>query len=383
MTAPDYDIAIVGTGPVGCALALCLARRAPDPARIALLGPAPAPRKAGESIDPRTLALNHGSRTLLESLDAWPARAADILTVHVSQAGHLGRTVIDRRDLDVPRLGCVVAYDEVLAALHEAAADSGIQRLPDRPGRPQPGRPVRLPVAGTIIEARAVLVSDGARPQGLRREYGQHAVLSTIQASRPAHGRAFERFTPHGPLALLPHPDGADLYSLVWCVPPERARALETADDATFEAGLQQAFGQRLGVLRKKTPVHVFPLSMHAGSSLRGTGVVTVGNAAQTLHPVAGQGLNLGLRDAAQLAAALGPWLARPQDDVQAVLGRATRQRRLDRGLTLAVTDILPRVFATGNPLVRHAGGAALAALDLIPALRAPLARHLLQGQRG
>ncbi|WP_269497387.1 FAD-dependent monooxygenase [Castellaniella sp. S9] len=383
MTSPAYDLMIVGTGPVGCALALCLARRAPDPGRIALLGPQPAPRAAGEAIDPRTLALNHGSRTLLESLGAWPAHAAEILTVHVSQAGHLGRTLIDRRDLGVPRLGCVVSYDAVLAALHAAAAGSGIRRILERPGRPQPGRPVRLRAGEADLDAHAVLISDGERPHGVHREYGQHAVLSTIRAARPEAGRAFERFTRHGPLALLPHPDGADLYSLVWCVPPARAQALEAMADAAFGAELQRAFGQRLGALRKVGAVHVFPLSMHAGPALRGTGVATVGNAAQTLHPVAGQGLNLGLRDAAQLAGTLAPWLARPQDDVQPVLAHFARRRRLDRGLTLAVTDTLPRVFATGNPLTRHLGGAALAALDLLPALRAPLARHLLQGQRG
>src|SRR5690606_4388298 len=147
--------------------------------------------------------------------------------------------------LDVPRLGCVVSYDEVLAALHAAAGASGVQRMFDRPGRPQPGRPVRLPVGAATIEARAVLISDGERPQGLRREYGQHAVLCTIQAARPQPGRAFERCTRDGPLALLPHPDGAGLYSLVWCVPPQRADALAAADDAAFEAQLQKAFGQR------------------------------------------------------------------------------------------------------------------------------------------
>ncbi|MER1967809.1 FAD-dependent monooxygenase [Castellaniella sp. GW247-6E4] len=382
MATPAYDIAIIGTGPVGCALALCLARRAPDPGRIALLGPEPAPCAEGRSVDPRTLALNHGSRALLESLDAWPAHAAEILTVHVSQAGHLGRTLIDHHDLGVPRLGCVVSYDEVLAALHAAARASGIERILERPGRPRPGRPVRLRVGDLDLDARAALVSDGERPRGLHREYGQHAVLSTIRASRPIPGRAFERFTRHGPLALLPHPDGGDLYSLVWCVPPDRARALEALDDDAFGAALQQAFGQRLGALGKIGAMHVFPLSMHAGPALRGTGVASVGNAAQTLHPVAGQGLNLGLRDAAQLADALAPWLARPDEDVQPALERFASRRRIDRGLTLAVTDTLPRVFATGNPLLRHLCGAALAALDLAPALRAPLARHLLQGQR-
>ncbi len=382
MAFPPFDIAIIGTGPVGCALALCLARRAPDPGRIALLGPEPAPRAEGRAVDPRTLALNHGSRALLESLGAWPAHAADILSVHVSQAGHLGRTLIDHRDLGVPRLGCVVSYDEVLAALHAAAAGSGVRRILERPGRPLPGRPVRLRAGGLDLAAHAALVSDGERPQGLSREYGQHAVLSTIRAARPVPGRAFERFTRHGPLAMLPHPDGAGLYSLVWCVPAGRAAALRALDDAAFDAALQQAFGQRLGALHRVGETHVFPLSMHAGPALRGTGVATVGNAAQTLHPVAGQGLNLGLRDAAQLAGALAPWLARPGEDVQPALAAFARRRRLDRGLTLAITDTLPRVFATANPLAWHLGGAALAALDLVPALRAPLARHLLQGQR-
>uniref|UniRef100_UPI00333E1E94 FAD-dependent monooxygenase n=1 Tax=Castellaniella defragrans TaxID=75697 RepID=UPI00333E1E94 len=383
MTSPAFDIVIIGTGPVGCALALCLARHAPDPGRIALLGPEPAARAAGEIIDPRTLALNHGSRALLESLGAWPACAADILTVHVSQAGHLGRTLIDHRDLGVPRLGSVVSYDDVLTTLHAAAAGSGIRRILDRPARPQPGRPVRLSAGGTDLDAHAALVSDGERPRGLRRDYGQHAVLSTIQAAQPEPGRAFERFTRRGPLALLPHPGGADLYSLVWCIPPDRAQSLGTLDDGTFDAELQHAFGQRLGALRKVGAAHVFPLSMHAGPILRGTGVATVGNAAQTLHPVAGQGLNLGLRDAAQLAGALAQWLARPEDDIQPILTRFARQRRLDRGLTLAITDTLPRIFATANPLAQHLGGAALAALDLVPALRTPLAGHLLRGQRG
>ncbi|HUH39240.1 MAG TPA: FAD-dependent monooxygenase, partial [Castellaniella sp.] len=243
--------------------------------------------------------------------------------------------------------------------------------------------PVRFQADGQTLSARAVLVSDGGRARGLHRDYGQHAVLSTVRAAQPIAGRAFERFTRQGPLALLPHPQAADLYSLVWCVPPDSARHLTDCDDTAFDTALQQTFGQRLGALHRAAPVHVFPLAMHAGPALRGTGVVSVGNAAQTVHPVAGQGLNLGLRDAAQLADALAPWLARPEQDVMPVLTRFARRRRLDRGLTLAITDTLPRVLATHNPLARHLGGAALAALDLVPALRSPLARHLLQGQRG
>ncbi len=382
MPTPTHDIAILGSGPVGCAVALSLARGAPEPGRIVLIGPAPAPRPPGQSIDPRALALNHGSRQWLEQLGAWPDRAADIRTVHVSQAGHLGRTLIDQAELDVPRLGSVVAYDALLDALHAAVRRSRITHLTQRPPRPQAGDPVTLPLAGGAISARLALLSDGARPQGVQREYGQQAVLATIQAGAPVPGRAFERFTRSGPLALLPHPAEADLYSLVWCVPPARACALCDLPAAAFEAQLQAAFGQRLGRLRRVSQTHTFPLSLHAGPSLQGPGIVALGNAAQTLHPVAGQGLNLGLRDAAQLAHTLQPWLADPHEPVQPLLEHYARQRRLDRGLTLAITDTLPRLFVTANPLLRHACGLGLAALDLLPVLRKPLARHLLQGQR-
>lgn len=382
MSDPTYDIMILGSGPVGCVLALDLARSAPRPDRIALMGPDPAPHAPDQAIDPRALALNHGSRQLLQHLEAWPNHAADILTVHVSQAGHLGRTLIDQAELGVPRLGCVVAYDALLESLHAAVGRSGVQRITERPARPRAGQPVTLQLADGPVTSRLALMSDGARPQGLHREYDQTAVLATVRAAQPIAGRAFERFTRTGPLALLPHPAGRDLYSLVWCVRPAQARALADLAPDAFNQALQTAFGERLGALERTGGVHTFPLSLHAGPSLQGTGIVAVGNAAQTLHPVAGQGLNLGLRDAAQLAHALLPWLADPEQPLQPLLEQHARRRRLDRGLTLGITDLLPRVFATPNPVLRHLAGLGLIALDVLPALRKPLARHLLQGQR-
>lgn len=382
MIRPEFDIVIIGTGPVGCTLALCLARQAPEPSRIALLGPdAPSTPQIG-TIDPRTLALNHGSRSLLESLDAWPQHSADILSVHVSQAQHLGRTLIDQAELGVPRLGSVLAYDALLTTLHQALAHSGIHRIQARPQRPVAGPSVRIEANDQTLHAHIALVSDGERPKGLHREYGQHAVLASVHATHPIAGRAFERFTPHGPLALLPHPQGEAHYSLVWCVPPVRAQALHTMDDPAFDHALQQAFGQRLGTLHGIGERHIFPLTMHAGASLLDAHIVTLGNAAQTLHPVAGQGLNLGLRDAAQLAQMLTPWLHQPQRDAAPELARYARARRADRTLTLAITDTLPRLFATPNPLIQHACGISLMALDLLSSLRKPLARHLLQGLR-
>ena len=346
------------------------------------MGPMPAAHPHGQTLDPRALALNQGSRQWLETLGAWPAHCAEILTVHVSQAGHLGRTLIDHAELATPRLGSVVAYDGLLDTLQGAVARSGITRILERPLRPHPGHPVMLTLAQGSVQASLALLSDGSRPQGIARDYDQHAVLSTVRAHAPIPGRAFERFTRTGPLALLPHPAAAGLYSVVWCVPPERAAELTTLSAANFDQQLQAAFGSRLGALQRVGDCHTFPLSLHAGPSLQGAGIVAVGNAAQTLHPVAGQGLNLGLRDVAQLAHVLAPWLAAPHYPVQALLERYARQRRLDRSLTLGVTDSLPRLFATQNPLQRHACGLALCVLDLLPGLRKPLARQLMRGQR-
>ncbi len=384
MNTPPYDIAISGAGPVGSTLALLLALRTERPERIALMGRrfTPVGKDHCQEADPRTLALNHGSRVLLEHLGAWPDAAADITTVHVSQRGRLGRTLIRHNELGVAQLGSVVGYDAVLASLHQALERSGITRLE---GSPSPSHGIgcaEFILDGQPIRSVLAVQSDGARPQGIERQYGQNALLAMVRASRPRSGWAFERFTAHGPLAFLPHPQGDDIYGVVWCSPPAEANRLLQLQQAEFEQALQSMFGDRLGTLRCIGDRHIFPLSMHAGPSLINPRTVAIGNAAQTLHPVAGQGLNLGLRDAAQLSQALTPWLAFPGSDPQPSLAQFAKSRRPDRWLTAGVTDVLPRIFATGNPLVEHACGLALLALDLLPPLRAPLARQLLQGLR-
>jgi 2-octaprenyl-6-methoxyphenol hydroxylase len=391
---PLYDIAISGAGPVGSALALLLAERAPHPERIAVLARG-ITAKGGEAketgqtrpaarrtADPRTLALNHGSRMLLEKIGAWPGKSVEITTVHVSQRSRLGRTLIRHDELGVPRLGNVAAYDDVLACLHAALRQCGVTLLEAPAGGSSGHNALHGRAELPDTDSKLFVRSDGARATGIERQYGQDALLATVRASRPRAGWAYERFTRQGPLAFLPHPDGADLYGVVWCNPPARAAHLQALDDAAFEASLGEAFGDRLGDLHVLGPRHVFPLSMHAGPSLLGQRAIAIGNAAQTLHPVAGQGMNLGLRDAAQLAIALGPWLAQPDSDPTHLLADFARRRRPDRLLTGGVTDFLPRIFATGNPLVEHAGGLALLALDVLPGLRRPLARHLLQGLR-
>jgi len=376
----DFDVAILGGGPVGTVLALLLAQAAPDPARIALLRSEPA-RK-----DPRAIAMNHGSRVLLATLDALPSQAAGIDTIHVSQRGRLGRTLIRHSDFDVPMLGCVVEYDDIQTRLEQALTLSGISvctgAFADVIAQ-SPDDGVTIRQGDDTLHAALAIRADGAPRADLRRDYGQHAVLTTVTASRPRPGWAWERFTREGPLALLPHPDGLDQYSLVWCCAPERAAELQALDDAAFSVALNRAFGERLGALRSDRPRAVFPLSLSLNHQPVEGRTVVIGNAAQTLHPVAGQGLNLGLRDAARLALALSPWLNAPHDDPTPLLADFAQARRADRWLTAGLTDLLPRVFATGQPLLEHAGGLALLALDVCAPLRAPLARHLLQGLRG
>ncbi|WP_017525824.1 FAD-dependent monooxygenase [Pusillimonas noertemannii] len=388
METPEFDIVISGAGPVGSALALLLARAAPDPRRIALLGRGLSsgalsdPHAAGA--DPRMLAMNHGSRALLEPLGAWPARSASITTVHVSQRGRLGRTLITHEELGVPRLGSVVAYPDLQQSLLEALRQSGVSMFEAATQDDKLGaRPTQwLAADGHALAGRLRVRSDGSPPGGLRRSYDQHAVLATIHAQRPKPGWAYERFTNQGPLAMLPHPAGQGRYSLVWCNAPERAQQLGQMNETRFAQALQQAFGDRLGELGLAGSRHVFPLALNAGPLLIDARTLAIGNAAQTLHPVAGQGLNLGLRDAAQLVQSLGGWLHRPAQDPAALLQAFARKRRPDRWVTSAVTDFLPRVFATRIPLVEHACGLSLMAMDASRVLRTPLARHLLEGLR-
>jgi len=385
MQAPEFDIAIAGAGPVGSALALLLARHAPRPERILLVGAPfldsapPAPQKAP---DPRSLAMNHGSRSVLEQLGAWPAHSASIETVHVSQRGRLGRTVIRHDEMGVPRLGSVVAYHDLLACLHAAVRHCGVTMSQASQAYPLIAQHVHLQVDGRDISSAVTILSDGSRPSGLRREYNQHAVLTTVRASQPQARWAFERFTDQGPLALLPHPDGPDRYGVVWCCAPQHAEALRRLDPPAFNQALSRVFGDRLGRLECQGLRHVFPLSLNAGPQLLNPRTVAIGNAAQTLHPVAGQGLNLGLRDAVQLSQALAPWLVQPGQAPGPLLESFARRRKADRWLTTGITDFLPRIFSTRNPLVEHCSGIGLLAMDLIPPLRASLGRHLMQGLR-
>lgn len=382
MATTNFDIAILGTGPVGCALALSLAIAHKQPEKIALIGLPPRQTAKGETFDPRALAMNYGSRQFISQIKAWPNESADILNVQVSQAGHLGQTIIKHTELGVAQLGSVVTYDNLLSSLYKALQESGISLIQEKFDTPKPTNTIQIKTSNSNITSRLAVISHGNQPHGIHREYNQHALLATIQASQAMPGYAFERFTQTGPLALLPHPQANDLYSLVWCLPPDQTHRLKQASNSHFEQSLNHAFGKRLGQLKLYGERFSFPLNLYAGTQIHGQNLIAIGNAAQTMHPVAGQGLNLGLRDVAQLSHVLRPWLARPDHNIQELLLKYSKQRRIDRGLTMAITDTLPRIFATNNSLQKHACGLGLLAMDIIAPLRNNFARHLLQGQR-
>ena len=384
------DVAICGAGPVGLALAAMLAQRGVAGKRIALIDA----RALGQAIsDPRSIALAWGSRELLEEVGAWPLLAGSfaatpIHTIHVSRRGHFGRSLMDRDEHRLDALGYVTRYGDVVDALSRANERAGVEII--RPARvatlEETGEHVTLALDdGRMLTAQVVVGAEGgvfgaqedkARTGARLRDYGQSAVIARGTAGSPVPHRAFERFTDEGPLALLPQ-DGADGhgYALVWCVRPGRAEQLQAMTDERFLAELGDAFGTRLGRFTKVSARFAYPLGLTAEPRAT-TRTVAIGNAAQTLHPVAGQGLNLGLRDAAVLARLLAR-CAGPE-----AIGRFIDERTQDRQATIALTDAMARAFVGSGPL-QSVLGLGLATLDAVKPARTLLAELMMYGRRG
>ena len=405
MTKTAWRIAVVGAGPVGLALALHASRLLPH-ARISLFDARAA--DVDVSADPRTLALALGSVQFLQQLGAWPAAAAEpILHVHVSQAPPNPATPwgasdvhLNAAELGVPQLGAVLGYGALLAPLQRAweqAASVQAERLHSRLGtRVEALKPLAqgVEVDAGVVEAfdLAVIAEGGvfgARPNAAQlaqpgsrpvvRDYRQSAWVGTVTLRGAGRGHAFERFTRHGPVALLPLPraaDGAERAALVWCVPTDDD-PVRGLDDAQRLAVLRTLLPRAVGHIEAITPLKCFALGLNAERTLVDGRTVRIGNAAQTLHPVAGQGLNLGLRDAHELVAAL-----RWADDIDAALRRAEWARAADRWSTIAATDFLARSFTWKLPGAATARGLGMAALEALPPLKGWLARRMMFGSR-
>jgi len=353
-------VRIAGTGPIALACALFLVRRGVPAARIATDGRAgPLP----QALAARAIALSQGSLQLLGRIASMP-QGGRIGRVEVSVRGHAGRTRIDAHDLGVPELGRVVRYGALLSAL-EASAGAHRFRAAIDAGEP------------------ALVVHADGDPGDCTDHLGfdQSALLLEVeapQARADLRATAFERFTAGGPLALLPLPEPAR-WSVVWCDAPASGEQRARAAPIALAAELQAQFGDALGPLTVDGARALVPLARRARRTLAADGQAWIGNAAQSLHPVAGQGLNLGVRDAFELADALAQGLRRglaPQQALQAWSAR----RRTDRGLTIALTDLMAESFTW--PLARGLQSPLLTVLDAVPALRRPLASQLTFGRR-
>ena len=382
------DVVIVGAGPVGATLALGLAEG--DVAVTVLDARAQGETARGE----RSLALSHGARLILERRGVWSvlAEQADAVTpitdIDISQAGGFGMTRLSAADHDLPALGYVVSYRALQAALDAALARSGIcvrhGVTASRVGGTPAYASIEVEGAGAdAITARLAAVADGtgAAVAGVarqRHDYRQVALIAKIWRAEPHAGLAYERFTPEGPVALLPE---GDHYGLVWTATPERAQELLGLADAAFLAALARHFGHRTHGFVRVADRRTFPLVLEFAPTAVGTRCVVLGNAAQALHPVAGQGFNLGLRDATELAQIV---LDTPRDAIgdAAMLARYAARRRSDRWGGIAFTHGLVSVFGNDLSLLRWPRGLALTALDALPGVRRAFTRAGIFGLR-
>jgi 2-octaprenyl-6-methoxyphenol hydroxylase len=284
-------------------------------------------------------------------------------------------------------LGYVVSYRALQAALDAALARGGIAIGHGLTARSVGGTPAYAAIetegSDEPILARLVAVADGASTtvSGVarqRHDYGQVALVAKLWRSTPHGGLAYERFTPDGPVALLPE---GDHYGLIWTATPERARQLLAADDASFLAQLAGHFGARTGGFSRVTDRRTFLLVLEFARDSTATRTVVVGNAAQMLHPVAGQGFNVGLRDAYELARAI---VDVPRETIgdRSMLERYARHRRRDRWAGIAFTHGLVRIFGNDLAWVRWPRGLALTLLDALPPAKRAFARAMLFGVR-
>ncbi len=371
----NVDILIVGAGPVGMTLHLALA--AGGQTSLLLDRHPPAALQA----DPRALALSHGARELLEQIRSWPTRSATpIETIHISQKDGFGRTLLDRTDYKLPALGYVVRYRDLAAALAaNLSADSLLAEAEIIDiHADDDGATVSLRQAGQLRTIRCKLLvhaegTPGDDPAVSVSDYTQHAVICEVTPT-PGHGhRAWERFTPDGPLALLPL---GDEFSIVFTLPPAKADAIMALDDEAFIAALQAQFGRRM-TFAKPGKRSRFPLALRMRKALVKGCEVWIGNTAQTLHPVSGQGFNLGLRDAWQLA----DFLLRKGVHRSSLQSYAA-SRQLDRAGGALFTDKVVKAFSNDFGPLKLARGLGLFALDVFPPARHFVAKRMIWGAR-
>lgn len=383
----DYDLAIIGGGLVGASLAVALAD---SPLRVVLIEAA-APPASEPCWDERCIALNDASHRIFRSYGVWEALAAEaapIAATHISERGRFGTARFSAAESGLEALGYNVPLRAIGAALLARMA-----KLP-RLELLQPAKLIGMNAGAERVElsvesggavrqisARLVAAADGARSAvrellGIgaeRRDYEQHAVVSAVRLSRPHQGVAYERFAPDGPIALIPKPD--DAASLVWTTPDSLLQSRMALDDAAYLAAAQDCFGGRLGRFTELGRRWSYPLARVLSDSLTAPRTVFIGNAAQSLHPVAAQGFNLGLRDVANLAELIS---SAADPGAAELLADYAQRRERDRNRVSGLTDLMVRAFANRVPLLSQARHWGLVAVELVGPLRQSVLRQHL-----
>jgi 2-octaprenyl-6-methoxyphenol hydroxylase len=372
------SLAIIGGGLVGASLALAL--QAGAKARgwtIVLIEPFAPGNEWQPSYDARSSALSLGSQQLYARLGLWPAlseRAEAIRDIHVSDRGHCGATRMSAAEQGVPALGYVIenawlghclwrALDQDVVTWRCPAEVTAMRALEDG---------YRLTLDDQSgLDCDLAILADGGR-SGLREQLGigvrttpyeQSALIANVTPSRAHGGQAFERFTAQGPMAMLPLPDNR--CALVWTRPHDELQRLLALDERAFLAELQATFGYRLGGLRKVGSRHEYPLALIEAEEQVRAHLVVLGNAAHSLHPVAGQGFNLSLRDVQALAEVLLNGPVTP-GDLATLLSYRQRQQQ-DQTLTVGFSDRLTRLFSRGDAWLAAGRNLGLLGLDLLP----------------
>ena len=380
----QQKVCIAGGGLVGLAAAIAFSRQGRQVVLIETRAYADAQQQT-PPLDARSIALSYSSVQILRALGLWQAiapAAAPIRHIHVSSAGHFGVTRLRAAALGLDAMGYVSEYDPLLySLLRSAQQDDNIELI-----MPATVQDLTQHSDGVDIEyesgaqsrtlhAACLIVADGAQSPLRDRlgievqveDYHQSAIIANLQIEQPANDCAYERFTAQGPMALLPLPQ--QRYALVWTNPPARSEQLLALDDDDFIAEIHAQFGYRLGYFSKLGQRARFELKRSRAQRLSAGRAVLVGNAANTLHPVAGQGFNLALRDVAQLYDQLAQDNGPMQDWPQRLQEYETL-RRQDQNRVLRAGDGLVKLFSNDWPVLNHARAGALAALDLCPPLK-------------